>query len=206
VRIKTDEKRQEIVAVARDVFRQKGYAEASMAEISARLGGSKGTLYSYFSSKEELFLSVMLDMAHRTAGPILGELETASDMKAGLGPFMHKLMQAMCSAELIDFRRMLIGEAGRTQLGKLMFEQGPKQYLQTFADLFEAEVRAGRFRDVDPWRAAMHMQSLGMGAPVAWVLEGIIEKPSDEELAQAAQAATDVFLRAYALEQPAGSN
>jgi hypothetical protein len=34
-------------------------------------------------------------------------------------------------------------------------------------------------------------------------LEGVIDRPSDEEIATAAQAAADVFLRAYALELPA---
>jgi AcrR family transcriptional regulator len=32
-----------------------GFAAASMSEIAARVGGSKGTLYNYFKSKEELF-------------------------------------------------------------------------------------------------------------------------------------------------------
>jgi AcrR family transcriptional regulator len=200
VRVKTDEKRREIVAVAREVLREKGYANASMAEISARLGGSKGTLYSYFTSKEELFVAVMLEMAESNALPMLAELEQAPDMKAVLPKFMHKLITVFCSDEIIDFRRMLIAEAGRSQLGKVLYERGPRLYMQKFADLFEAQMRAGHFRDVDPWQAATHMQSLCSGAPAQLLLEGVIDRLSDEEIAAAAQAAADVFLRAYALE------
>jgi hypothetical protein len=95
---------------------------------------------------------------------------------------------------------MLIGEAGRTKLGKLVFEQGPRRYMEKFAELFAAQMRAGRFREADPRRAAMHMASLCMGPPTAWVLEGTIDRASEEEIEAAAQAATDVFLRAYAPE------
>jgi AcrR family transcriptional regulator len=197
VRVKTDEKRQEIMAVARHVFLEKGYAASSMAEISARLGGSKGTLYNYFSSKEELFAAVMLEMANRNAGSLMNELERASDMRDEIETFMHRFMRVLCSPEVLAFRRMLIGEAGRSAIGKLVFEQGPKRYLQKVADLFARQVREGRFREVDPWRAALHIQSLCMGGLTQWVLEGAIDSPPDEELAAAAHAAAEVFLRAY---------
>ncbi len=39
-----------------------------------------------------------------------------------------------------------------------------------------------------------------MGPPVQFVLEGGIERPTDEELAVAAEAAADVFLRAHGVE------
>ncbi|HEX4583748.1 MAG TPA: TetR/AcrR family transcriptional regulator [Burkholderiaceae bacterium] len=199
MRVKTEEKRQQILAVAREVFRENGYAQTSMAEISARLGGSKGTLYSYFGSKEELFAAVMIEVARGSAEPMLDELERAGDMRSGLARFMHRAMRMLVSDEMVQYRRMLIGEAGRSRVGKLAYELGPRQYLQKFADLFAAQMREGRFRQADPWRAALHMQSLCMGAPAQLVLEGVIKRPSDEEIASAAQAAADLFLRAYAL-------
>ena len=36
-----------------------GFAATSMSAIATRLGGSKGTLYNYFKSKEELFGAVV---------------------------------------------------------------------------------------------------------------------------------------------------
>ncbi len=200
MRVKTDEKRQQIIAIAREVFREKGYAQTSMAEISARLGGSKSTPYGYFPSKEELFVAVMVEMAGRNADALWDELQQSGDMRRGLAPVMQKLVFFLCSAEVIDYRRMVIGEAGRSDLGKLMYERGPALYLKRFAEMFAAEMREGRLRQVDPWQAAVHMLSLCMGPPVQFVLEGAIERPSDEELAAAAAAAADVFLRAYAVE------
>ena len=49
---KRDVRREGILDVARGVFLSEGYATASMSTIAAKLGGSKGTLYNYFKSKE----------------------------------------------------------------------------------------------------------------------------------------------------------
>ena len=46
----------QIIAVAREHFFEKGFEGASMSAIAAQLGGSKRTLWSYFPSKEELFV------------------------------------------------------------------------------------------------------------------------------------------------------
>jgi AcrR family transcriptional regulator len=58
-RVRTEEKRAEIVRIASEAFDELGYDRCSMAAISDRLGGSKATLYGYFSSKEELLRAVI---------------------------------------------------------------------------------------------------------------------------------------------------
>jgi len=53
------ERSREIVAAAREVFSAKGYEQASMAEIAARVGVVEGALYKHFASKRDLLLAVM---------------------------------------------------------------------------------------------------------------------------------------------------
>src|SRR6185436_3060840 len=101
MRVKTAEKLQAILEVAREVFRQKGYAAASMAEMSARLGGSKGTLYSYFSSKEDLFTAVMLERAATLAAPVFGILEREADAKGALREFLRRMIELHASQEVV---------------------------------------------------------------------------------------------------------
>jgi len=50
--------RSRILTAALEVFSRKGYASASMDDIVGRSGLSKGALYWYFESKEELFLAL----------------------------------------------------------------------------------------------------------------------------------------------------
>ena len=45
----------ELMSAALDLFVERGFAATRLDEVAARAGVSKGTLYLYFSSKEELF-------------------------------------------------------------------------------------------------------------------------------------------------------
>jgi AcrR family transcriptional regulator len=47
-----------ILETARDIFSTKGYQELTMDEIAKRLGVSKGALYSYFTSKDEILKEI----------------------------------------------------------------------------------------------------------------------------------------------------
>ncbi|WP_253295185.1 TetR/AcrR family transcriptional regulator, partial [Vibrio cholerae] len=55
MRVKSEEKRQAILEIAKDSFTKQGFEQTSMSHIAKMLGGSKATLYNYFSSKEEIF-------------------------------------------------------------------------------------------------------------------------------------------------------
>ena len=52
-------RREAILDVAAQSFLEHGYAGTTMSAIAATLGGSKGTLWSYFASKEVLFAAVI---------------------------------------------------------------------------------------------------------------------------------------------------
>jgi AcrR family transcriptional regulator len=49
----------ELSAAALELFVEKGYAATRLDEVAARVGVSKGTLYLYFESKEDLFKAVV---------------------------------------------------------------------------------------------------------------------------------------------------
>src|SRR5580692_404744 len=89
VKSSRDRRRDAIVEVARQVFFEEGYAAASMSTIAARLGGSKGTLYNYFRSKEELFeAQVRKDCDHfakEAFDPLLTEERPLAEVLTQLG-------------------------------------------------------------------------------------------------------------------------
>ena len=51
----------ELVTAARDLFVEKGFAATRADEVAARAGVSKGTLFLYFQSKEDLFKAVITE-------------------------------------------------------------------------------------------------------------------------------------------------
>jgi len=57
--------RADLIAAARQVFADKGYEAASVADLASAAGYTKGALYAHFASKEALFLAVIEDAQAR---------------------------------------------------------------------------------------------------------------------------------------------
>lgn len=60
------EKRERVLKAAAETFAEHGYAGADVAEIAKRAGISKGSIYTYFDSKEDLYLFVSRDGLERS--------------------------------------------------------------------------------------------------------------------------------------------
>src|SRR5262245_33076884 len=54
-----EQTRSELVAAARSVFLRRGFHAASLDEIAAEAGFTKGAVYSNFAGKDELFVAVL---------------------------------------------------------------------------------------------------------------------------------------------------
>lgn len=52
-------KRKEIIDAASKIFAEKGFSAATLEEIAASAEFGKGTLYNYFSGKEEIYLAII---------------------------------------------------------------------------------------------------------------------------------------------------
>lgn len=53
-----ESRKEEILAAAREVFLERGYKSTTMEEIAQKAGFSKGAIYFYFQSKEEILLHI----------------------------------------------------------------------------------------------------------------------------------------------------
>lgn len=197
---KSDSKRQAILETAYALFRARGFEKTSMAEISAQVGGSKATIYSYFSSKEELFVECVMAVLQDYMSETLKCLEPASDPAHALVRFGASVLRFICSAEQVEVRRMVIAEAVRSGTGKLFFDKLAQLRAQVSAFL-AACMSAGTLRNDDPDLAADHLGAL----LEAEVLEPLLlhvrdDSPDEEEIERAAERAIAAFLRAYAPE------
>lgn len=74
-------RRQEIMDKAFEVFSAKGYSNASMDDIVKHSGISKGGIYTYFKSKEEIFLAIAEQRFQLRSDVInqMADIESASE-------------------------------------------------------------------------------------------------------------------------------
>lgn len=70
--------RERIVAAAVRVFARKGFQRASLDEIAAEAGLTKGAIYWHFSSKNDLFFSLLESRFQRHAAPLSGDIAQAA--------------------------------------------------------------------------------------------------------------------------------
>src|SRR5215469_10813624 len=75
----------QILAAAREAFFEQGYASVSMDEVAKRAGVAKQTVYSYYPSKDALFLAVH-ERERERFGKVLevAPIPTPDSVRAGL--------------------------------------------------------------------------------------------------------------------------
>jgi AcrR family transcriptional regulator len=197
--VKTDARRQAILDAAIDVFREVGFERASMATISARVGGSKATLYSYFKSKEELFAAAVLDAVDADSEPVVALLESSDgDLPLLLRRIGLGYVDLICLPHALAITRIAVAEGANAELGELLYERGPKRAVDLIATFLGRLIEQKRIRTVDPQIAALHFKALFTAGIQEPLLFG-----AEPELAieQGVYAAVDAFLRAYACDR-----
>ena len=197
MRVKTEEKRLAILAAAKDVFLVNGFGAASMAEIAKVAGGSKQTLYSYFASKEELFVAVMLEYSARLILPAFQMLEEDKDLADALKAFGRAFMTAISTPDVVAFRRVLAGEGARSGIGPLFYQNGPLMGITRLAGFMERQMVLSRMRRVPAVTAAEQFIALCESGPLRLHIQGVRGPITPDEIARAVDSAVEVFTRGY---------
>ncbi|MCB2073661.1 MAG: TetR/AcrR family transcriptional regulator [Novosphingobium sp.] len=196
MRVKTDARRTAIVAAAWRAFRRNGFERTTMSDIVAIAGGSKATIYNYFESKDELFAAA-LDHGLRNASEApFRELAGQGSLEDRLLRFARSDLKIRLSPDMTAVERILVAEGGRSHVYAALREKSLLKR-RKIAELLEPEMAAGRLRDADPIRAAIHLLGLIEADLVSRHLQGdktITPGMLEEQVHQGVEA----FLRAYA--------
>lgn len=191
------EKRAQIIGIARQHFFEHGFDNTTMSAIAAQLGGSKRTLWSYFSDKEELFAAVVLDTASGIRAQIdlpVGEGDPADRLTRVCRSVIDRALSPMAIAM---FR--LIGPLAdrRPDISQVFYQRGPGEtqrligeYLRdNFADvLWTTDFRNAGIDLVAFTSAGMHFERM-------W---GLSTAPTMQQKEAQARRGALFFLRVYA--------
>ena len=190
-------RRKAILAVALDVFCAQGYAATTMSAIAARLGGSKGTLWSYFGSKEELFRAVTDEVSGRVAESVVPLLDGGMPLREALLRFCHHFIATISTPEAITIYRMIVGESGQfPELGRGFRANNVSRIESALAAFVARHMEEGTLRREDPARVAVTITSLCLGEAYREALWGSLP-PDPAKVAADALHTTDLVLRSY---------
>ena len=201
--VRRQDKRDAILTVAHRYFLEHGYAGTTMSGIAATLGGSKGTLWNHFPSKEDLFAAV-LDQATQAYRAQLSQiLDPCGELAPTLRRACRSLADKVTSPDAIALQRLIIAEGSRfPEMRQIFFDLAPKHTRTLLAGFLEGAMDRGQLRRADALDAARALIALTQAGTHQQLLMRHIATPSQEQIAADADFAVDLFLRAYAPEPP----
>ena len=196
MRVRTEERRLKIVRIAAELFDELGYERTSMSAISARLGGSKATLYGYFGSKEELLRAVLDHDVNEEADRLLNEFLAEKDLRSGL------IRLGISYLSRHQARARNIRTVANQPIAQEFYDTVLRPAWQRLADRFAMMMKEGRLKFADPWTTAMHWKGLNEWDLLERHLLSAKESADSSDIVTAATAATDAFLKVYAAPAP----
>lgn len=192
------ERRQHILAVSKQVFLEHGYVATTMSAIAAQLGGSKGTLWSYFPNKTVLFVAVLEETISSFRQELADILQPSGNIRETLYAFCENYIYKLTSERALATHRLIIAEVVRDPtMGSLFYERVPQQSRAMLGDYLAGQMERGVLRQDDSLEAARVLIGLCTSGSHHYML--LCNRPPEGfNVIQEAHLATDVFLRAYA--------
>lgn len=192
-------KREQILDGAKRVFMRLGFDAASMNDITREAGVSKGTIYVYFESKDDLFAAIMERERMRVAASMRDILDGSEEAEEGLLRFGVAFTQRITSVETISAMRTMISVASRMPVLSQHFFQGDSMNIGFFLERFLIrQIARGSLSTSDVSLAARHFIDLCTGTFLKMRLFGYMsEPPSREDIEQHIASAVKLFVAGY---------
>jgi len=196
-------RRQEILSAAECLFSKNGFFKTSMAEIATASQFAMGTVYRFFKSKEEIYISIVEAKVEELAGLLDEEIVRAKTATDKINAFIQvKLDYADRNR---DFFRIYVSEwSGFEWTIKSAFgERVWKLYMaqvDLVTDLIRQGIRRKEFRKIDPKDAAFALH--GMLNSTMYV--GILQAKLNGSLADKYELISTLFLSGIEKESQTG--
>ena len=141
----------ELLEAALDLFVEKGFAATRAEEVAVRAGVSKGTLFLYFPSKEELFKAVVME---NVARPVAEGIIEAENFTGNSGELLTWMMlewwRRYGATKASGISKLMMSEAGNFPELAQFFRSNVIQPAQSLVRLvLQRGIDRGEFRAID---------------------------------------------------------
>jgi AcrR family transcriptional regulator len=149
-RMKADERRQEIIRAAMEVFARNGFGGSTTREIAENAGISEAMIYSHFRNKEDLYTAI-IDEKLQESEPLyypLDAIRNRDDQRVFTTIISNYLNR---HGEDTTFLRLLLFSALEGHELASMFVAGPvRKFFEFLADYIRERIDEGAFKPVNP--------------------------------------------------------
>ena len=179
---KSAQKKKYILDTARKVFVEKGYKSVTMKDIVEACGISRGGLYLYFDSTEQILLEI-LQMEAEETDDIFSENITEGDTAADiLTLFLKEQKKELLQKNTLTTAVYEYFFANKTQDKNNMLRKQFDAGVRVLEKLIETGIASGEFYCENPKGAASNIMYVLEGMKINAQTFGITEKKVDEQL------------------------
>jgi len=174
----SDERKIQIINAAEDVFTKKGFDEARMDDIAEETGLSKGTLYLYFKSKDDLIIAILDRMFQRE----FKQLENLNQDGLSATNAIWKLTD-LITKDILGLIRLIpivyefLALAFRNKYVQLALKKYINRYLDILIPIIQRGIDSGEFRQVNAREVAIAGSAIIEGTLLLWVYDKSIVEP-----------------------------
>ena len=168
----SDERKSQILNAAEQVFTQKGFDRTRMDDIAGETGLSKGTLYLYFKSKDELIIAIL----DRIFQGIFKQLDARKNKHIGATEAIYEFTEEA----IRDYKYMLrllpiayefLALAFRNKTVQKSLKHYFRTYIEVLVPIIQSGIDSGEFRPVDAQEVAIAAAAIYEGTVLLWVYD-----------------------------------
>jgi len=192
--VDSQDRRSRILLAAAALFLEKGYAGVSMEDVLSEVGGSKSTLYRYFTDKTALFRAAVEMLIDERSRPLRTFQPGDSDAAETLREYGRHFADIVLAPGAIALHRLVTAEAERVPgLGQTFYEHGPAFGNALMGDYLRGLCEAGVIEVPDPMLASAQLYQAMLGAlQMRLLINAPAPSPAETELSIA--NAVETFL------------
>jgi AcrR family transcriptional regulator len=174
----SEERKDQILDAASEVFAEKGVHETRMDDIVEKSGLSKGTLYWYFKSKDEIVLKIFERIFSREFEELEKLIDSRENASERLLHFADRAGE--------DVKRMLrlmplayefMGWAFRKKFVQDAFKMYINKFMDILVPVIEQGIAVGEFRNTNPQSTAITIGAVFEGTILLWVYDNDLVDP-----------------------------
>ncbi|MFD0714310.1 TetR/AcrR family transcriptional regulator [Paenibacillus sp. GCM10027626] len=190
---KSVDRRQQIVEAASQSFTMFGYKATTMELVSKIASVGKGTIYTFFTTKEELFDEIMDQLIGELRWIAQRSIDPERTFFANLTTALHELLQFSEKHELIVKLSQEVRDVG-TPAARAGIERLEQTILSFLREQVVAAIEKRELRQVDPTMTAVIMLKIYVALSTEWPVHS--DPPSKEAIASYVSALLQDGLRA----------
>jgi AcrR family transcriptional regulator len=149
-RRRKDSRPEEILGAALAVFAEKGFAAARMDDIATRAGVTKGTIYLYFHSKEDVFEALLQQTVGSKIADLGAMLKNFDGTSAQLLTLMlRNIGQFISTSDLAVLPKIVIAEAGNfPELARFYRQEIIERGFGLLSGIIKSGIARGEFKQI----------------------------------------------------------